>query len=100
MIDLNVPTQVHVLGDGTRIVLFQITGTYQDLPIVERNRNIFRLHPDGGVIWRVPLHRSDYDDPFVGFRFESDRLLGFTWDGWRFEIDIIDGSLKNLGWSK
>jgi len=90
------------LPDESRIVVIHLLGAAGKYPKEETNRNIFRVAKDGRILWRVGFHDSaNGPDPFVGVRIVEDgKIQGFTWEGWRFEINHEDGSLKNLGWSK
>lgn len=98
----NVAKKEYGLPNGNRLVLLDVLGMASTYDKEEESRNIFLLNPAGEIVWRVAYHEgAEGGDPFVGITVgEDSRVVGGTWEGWHFEIDIADGSLKKLGWTK
>ncbi len=90
----------HVLPDGHRLVRLDVLG--KDYPISEANRNVFLVDQAGSEIWRIASHEcAQGADPFIGIDMSpAGQATGLTWDGWRFEINISDGSVRKIGWTK
>ena len=67
------------------------------------NRNVFLVDDHDAPIWRI----ADYEqyglaDMFVHIYFAEGpfKTNGITANGHIFEINLTDGSLKKIGWSK
>lgn len=95
-----------LLADGRKLIRLKVFGdTYA---AEEANRNVFLVDSKGTEIWRVAYHECPHgndsfhgSDPFVGIQVSPEGIVtGLTWDGWRFEINLADGSLKQIGWTK
>ena len=95
-----IPRREYPLSNGTRLLQLQVPA--EGYPVEEVNRNVFLIDVEGKVIWRVAYHECVRgDDPFVRLDIAPDgTTTGLTWDGWRFEINVADGSLKKIGWTK
>lgn len=104
--DSKLPSDEHLLSDGRKLVRFKVFG--DDYAAEEANRNVFLVDSKGSEVWRVEYHECPHgndpfhgSDPFVGVDVSPDGFItGLTWDGWRFEISLADGSLKKTGWTK
>jgi hypothetical protein len=98
--DSNLPFEDVVLSDGRRLVRIKVPAT--GYAAEEANRNLFLVDAEGRVVWRVAYHECVHgDDPFVGFNVGADGVVtGLTWDGWKLEINLADGTLKETGWTK
>jgi hypothetical protein len=96
----NLPKEEQALLSGKRLIRFDVIG--KSYPNEEVNRNVFLVDSEGIEIWRVAYHECvQGDDPFVGVDVTDEGVIvGLTWDGWKFEINSIDGSLKKIGWTK
>ncbi len=58
------------------------------------NRNLYGYDKNGEMIWQIEdLTTDGHDSPFMNIERISSRLLGYTWDGWRFEIDPYTGKV-------
>jgi len=58
------------------------------------NRNLYGFDRNENIIWRIKKLTSDgHDSPFMNIERIGSRLLGYTWDGWRFEIDPYSGKV-------
>src|SRR4051812_10389911 len=103
--DSKLPAEEHLLSNGKKLIRFKISGT--DYAPEEANRNVFLLDLDGNELWRIANHECPHggdpfhgSDPFVGIDVLGDHITGITWDGLRFEIDLLDGGLEKIGWTK
>lgn len=96
------PSSEHLLPSGNRLVLLDVLGQAGKYPKEEQNCNIFLVDRKGTMIWRIAYHEGIRgNDPFTGIALESNgSVIGSTWDGWRFEISLSDGSLSKLDWRK
>lgn len=81
------------LGDGSLIVLLDMLAA-RDVPLEDKERNVYRLNADGGVEWRVCTGDPVYPgSPFTGIGFGADqKLLAYRWDGSEYEIDVTTGA--------
>jgi hypothetical protein len=68
------------------------------------HRNVFFIAPNGELVWRVGnyAHYSSVPDQFVQiWKEESDQYaLGWTFRGYKTQINVADGSVKLLEWTK
>lgn len=71
------------------------------------DRNIFFLNEKGKIIWRVEkpdragtAGYRNIPNPFNGFSFRSGKLLAYTQAGFEYEVNLKNGKLKYLGFSK
>jgi hypothetical protein len=67
------------------------------------HRNVFLVDANERPLWRV----SDYEQPYAPDFFvdvsplpEPEKAKGLTGGGHIFEINLADGSLKKIGWTK
>ena len=67
----------------------------QEVPVNEiNNRNLYGFDKNGEIIWQIEdLTTDGHDSLFTNIERVSNRLLGYTWDGWRFEIDPYTGKI-------
>lgn len=101
MIELNLKKDEYPLWDGTKITVLDVLGREAAFSKEEYNRNVFRIDAQGKTIWRVAFHYGVHGyDPFVDIRLENESIIGFTFEGWQFQISVGDGGLTKIGWSK
>jgi hypothetical protein len=101
-LDPNQPRDELALFDGSLIVRVRLSDANKGMRREEVNRNVFRLRADGNVMWQVAAQEPEMgDNPFVAVELDpSGKLVGYAFNGWQYEIDVEDGSLRKLKWSK
>ena len=66
--------------------------------------NVFRISSENRVMWRIAdtKRRSvgGLLDGFVSIELQGEQLFGWTYDGWKYLIDIDNGTLTELSWEK
>jgi len=62
-------------------------------------RNLVRTDPAGRILWKVaPL--AGQPDCFTGIQWDGERLTASTWSGYRVAVDLRDGSVTVLEFTK
>jgi hypothetical protein len=70
-------------------------------PKVRDGRNLVRIAQDGSVIWRAcPPFLGSGEDCFVQFQCDGLALTAHTWSCYRVGIDIRDGTVTVLEFTK
>ncbi len=53
--------------------------------------NLFRITPDGRVVWRAAPPESSTSDAYVEVRWRGDTFLANSWSGYLVQIDLETG---------
>jgi hypothetical protein len=80
------------------------------IPAIE-DREIFLLDEEGQPIWQIeeahPALRKQNGGGYYGgsgqyceIRKEGDKYYAFTWSGFKVEINMDDGTITYVSWSK
>ena len=60
--------------------------------------NLLRVQPSGDITWRAKLSRSH--DAYTDVLSTGEGVEARTWNGVRVLIDLADGSVREIGFSK
>lgn len=86
------------LDDGSGIVLFDMLGVSESVPQDTIENNIYRLSPQGRVVWRISAQAPIYPrSPFTGVGYDDRKqLVAYRWDGDQYQIDLNTGVARPL----
>lgn len=63
-------------------------------------RNLVRVDPEGGVLWRAAPPTTDMRDCFTAIRWDGQALTASTWSGYRVSVELQNGSVTVLEFTK
>jgi hypothetical protein len=85
-----------VLADG-RLLIIEDGNKYH----FEGKSNLYCLNRDLIIDWFVNLpYPNDLDDVYVGFTSHGENIFANTWSCYRVEVDIGNGQIKNVTFTK
>ena len=80
------------LPDGSFVVLMEMANDCRDLPECEVIHNVYRIAPDGRVLWQIsappPVRPGT---PFTNIYFTDGRLRAFRFDCYEHDVDLETG---------
>ena len=89
-------SEIEVLGDG-RILVIEDYFKFD----YQGKSNLYCLNKILEIDWFVPLPNPDVgDDIYVGFTSIGERVFANTWTGFRAEVNIETGEVKNVEFFK
>lgn len=63
-------------------------------------RNLVRADPDGRVVWKAVPPLTGRQDCFTKMRWDGQALTAHTWSCYRVSVDVHDGSVTILEFTK
>ena len=65
------------------------------------NRNIFAYNESGQLVWQIQEGRNVYrDSPYTGMRVKGDEIMAYNWDGADYRVNVEDGSVEFVQFSR
>jgi len=88
-------TEIDILKDGRLL----ICEDYYHFESKEKS-NLYCLNRSLGIDWFLPLPNLGFDDWYVGFTTHGENVFANSWNGFRVEVDIETGTLKDVIFTK
>jgi hypothetical protein len=86
--------RIELRDDAGIVVLYDWTATE-----VQDGRNLWRIDSAGQVLWKAALVAGP-PDCFTSVQWDGERLTANTWSCYRVAIDIRDGKVAVLEFTK
>lgn len=67
---------------------------------VKDGGNLMRVDADGTILWRALPTETNGQDCFVSFRWDGQNLTANTWSGYRVRVDLQNGHVTVLDFTK
>jgi len=67
---------------------------------VKDGQNLLRIDPEGGVLWRAKPPTTGMQDCFVQVRWDGQKLTANTWSCYRVNVNLQDGGVTVLEFTK
>lgn len=71
-----------------------------------KNRNVFCLNAKAEVMWQIQdpdnlsTNQKSSSAAFTDLKKVDEKVIAWTWDGYRFDIDMQNGQLLNASFTK
>lgn len=113
--DMTLAKQTLNVGSHGTLVLFEVydlkfcdhndpyKSVLQELAHEGLHRNVFLVDSHSRPKWRVADYMPQMPDHFVEVRTaqeDIDRIVGITFQGFIYSIELADGQLHQVGWQK
>ena len=88
------------IGLDKFIIILDTTNS-KEISDFECNNNIYCVNSNYEVIWQIKAKPTGFErDPFTSFEFDGRELLARNFSGFKYHVNLQDGSTEMISWAK